>query len=130
MHCYYYQSITIFFVLFYFLLLTIMPFLAGSLLFARNRESLNLTSCKKGFLERMHLFRNLDGRTYDLGTFRTGQSLVSTLSVMEFSPFAHLLQLFLHWLDSSAYIGLWCASSSPDDFMSILFDVSHLHLGL
>lgn len=125
MHCYY-QNITIIFVLFYFLLLTIMPFC----LFARNGESLNLTSCKKGFLERMHLFRNLDGRTYDLGTFRTGQSLVSTVSVMEFSPFAHLLQFFPHWLDSSAYIGLWCAGSSPDYLMSILFDVSHLHLGL
>lgn len=93
MYCYY-QCITIIFVLFYVLLLTIMPFLSGSLLFARNGESLNLTSCKKGFLERMHLLRNLGGKTYYLGTFRTGQSLLSTLSVMEFSAFAHLSSSF------------------------------------
>ena len=30
------------------------------------------------------------------------------------SPFAHLLWFPLHWLDSSAYIDLSCASSSPD----------------
>lgn len=128
MYCYY-QCITIIFVLFYFLLLTIMPFLSGSLLFARNGESLNLTSCKEGFLERMHLLRNLGGKTYYLVTFRTGQSLLSTLSVMECSPFAHLVQLFLHWLHSSAYIGL-CVQVRAQTLMSILFDVSHLILGL
>lgn len=81
MHYYYY-----YFVLFYFLLLIIMPVLAGGLLFTRNGKSLKLTSCKKGFLERRHVVSNLGRRAYYLDTFRTGHSLLSTLSVMEFLP--------------------------------------------
>lgn len=94
----------------------------------KDGESLNLTSCK-GFLERMHLLRNLRWKKLTIWS-------LSGLGSLFFPPSLSWNVLPLHiWsscfstVHSSTYIGL-CVQVRAQTLMSILFDVSHLILGL